>query len=167
MQIYIRASILSASLIATVTCIGQQSPTSTTDKPTDACPISITNINPTGSDSFGHGLTSGNAHANDGRMFVLKVKNASGKDIRGMKFQAAYFDAMEDATDIPVSWEWTDPLKLGTEKSFRWENSWRAESKVGWKVRLTKVLFDDGSRWEPAPGQTCSAEYWRDKRHKP
>jgi hypothetical protein len=83
MQMYIRASILSASLIATVTCIGQQSPTSTTDKPTDACPISITNINPTGSDSLGHGLMSGNAHANDGRMFVLKVKNASGKDIRG------------------------------------------------------------------------------------
>jgi hypothetical protein len=83
-----------------------------------------------------------------------------------MKFQAAYFDATEDVSDIPVSWQWTDPLKTGAEKSFRWENIWREESKVGWRVRLTKVLYEDGSKWEPATGQTCSGEFWRDKHHK-
>ena len=130
-----------------------------------ACPIAITNINPTGDDSFGHGFGR-NAHANDGRMFVLKVKNTSGKPIKGMKFQAAYLDATEDSTDIPVAWNWTDPLKAGDEKSFRWENAWKGESAVGWKVRLVKVLYEDGSKWEPAQGQTCSGEFWRDKHHK-
>lgn len=133
----------------------------------DGCPIKITNINPTGDESFGRGLLSGgNVHDKDGHMFVLKVKNTSGKDIRGMKFQAAYFDATEDTTDIPVSWQWTDPLKADAEKSFRWQNLWRQESKVGWRVRLTKVLYEDGSNWEASKDNTCSEDYWRDKRHK-
>jgi hypothetical protein len=158
--------------LVSCTCLAgsQQSSTDPGGNPVAACPVSITNINPTGSDSMGggfmKGMGGGDAHSNDGRMFVLKVKNTSGKDIKGMKFQAAYFDATEDLSDIPVSWEWTDPLKADAEKSFRWQNLWREESKVGWRVRLTKVLYGDGSKWEAVKGQTCSGEFWRDKHHK-
>ena len=157
-----------ALLFIAVSCHGQQAPTSDS-APADTpavCPVSIVNINPTGSDSFGHAFGSKDAHANDNRMFILNVHNNAGKDIKGMKFQAAYYDAIEDLTPIPVAWEWTDPLKAGDEKSFRWENSWRNESKVGWNVKLTKVLFQDGTKWEAAPGQTCSSDYWRDKHHR-
>jgi hypothetical protein len=163
----IRIWVLSASLFAS-TCGGQQPTTpAETPKTPDSCPILVTKIDPTGNETFGHVVASGkNASASNGRMFVLKVQNTSGKDIKGMKFQAAYYDAIEDLSDIPVAWQWTDPLKAGDEKSFRWENSWREEARVGWKVRLTKVLFEDGSKWEPVAGQTCSGEYWRDKHHK-
>lgn len=157
----VRALVLCALLFTAVSAYSQ----TTTPSAGASCPIKITDINPTGNDSFGHGFMSGNAHANDGRMFVLKVKNTSGKNIRGMKFQAAYYDATEDLNAIPGEWEWTDPVKAGAEKSFRWHNEWRAESQVGWKVTLTKVLFDDGSKWEPASGQDCSLEYWRHKKH--
>jgi len=154
------AAFLLASPASTQTVPAVQTP--------QACPIQITNINPSGDDSFGHAFVhnTGHAHDNDGHMFVLKAKNVSGKNIRGMKFQAAYFDATEDTTDIPVSWEWTDPLNADAEKSFRWENAWRNESKVGWRVRLMKVLFDDGTKWEPTAQGACSADYWRDKHHK-
>jgi hypothetical protein len=66
---------ISALLIATATCIGQQTSVPASEiVSVAACPISITNIDPTGDDSMGHGLMSGNAHAKDGRMFVMKVQ---------------------------------------------------------------------------------------------
>jgi hypothetical protein len=127
------------------------------------CPISITKINPRGNDSIGHGMltalgTNRNAHENDGRMFVLKVRNVSTKDISGMTFQAYYFDAVADEHAIPVAWNWTDPLKAGAEKEFRWENLWLQEARVGWRVAPLKILFSDGEKWAaPSPG-LCSAE---------
>ena len=156
--------LLAASIAA---CAHSQQPPTSADTAA-TCPVAITGINPSGADSFGRAFlrNTGNAHANDGRMFVLRARNDSGKDIRGMKFQAAYFDATEDTTDIPISWEWTDPLKASAEKSFRWENAWREESKVGWRVRLVKVLYEDGTKWEAPDASACRADYWRDKHHR-
>jgi len=135
-----------------------------------SCPIEIVKIDPTGNDSFGHAFSNAmngvSARRTDGTFFVLKVKNTSGKEIRGMKFQAAYYDATEDLHDIPVAWNWTDPIKVGAEKSFRWENIWREESKLGWRVRVLKVLFEDGSKWEPSPADACKGEFWRNKKHQ-
>lgn len=160
------------ALLVTVFAVSSVSASSQSNAATPAsdappCPVKIEKIDPTGNESFSHGLMSGGSvHSKDGKMFVLKTKNESGKDIKGMIFQAAYFDAVEDTTDIPLAWQWTDPLPAGEEKSFRWANIYTAESKVGWRVRLTKVLYADGSKWEPASGQVCSSEYFRDKHHK-
>lgn len=82
-----------------------------------------------------------------------------------MKFRASYYDATHDLSQIPGDWEWTSPVKAGDEGTFRWQNHWRRESAVGWRVTLTKVLFTDGSTWESAGGQSCSGEYWRKHRH--
>ncbi len=136
-----------------------------------ACPITFIKIDPTGNDSFGgalsKGLTSGrSARATDGTFFVLKIKNVSAKQIQGMKFQAAYYDATEDLNNIPVEWNWTDPVKPGQEKSFRWRNIWRDKSLLGWRVSLTKVLFEDGSKWEASSDSICNGDYWRDKKRK-
>jgi|SRR5579872_1231666 len=133
------------------------------------CPISITKINPIGNDSVGHGMltalaTNRSAHENDGRMFVLKVKNVSRKDISGMTFQAYFFDAVNDQHSIPVVWQWTDPLNAGAEKSFRWENLWRQEARVGWRVTPLKILFADGERWQPSSDGQCSAETQRKRK---
>jgi hypothetical protein len=164
----IRSILLCSTVIACIAAFGQTN--NTAPAPThETCPIEVTNINPTGNDSWGHAMQTSNGsgvHGNDGRMFVLKVKNESGKDIKGMKFRVAYYDATEDLSDIPGDWQWTDPLKTGAEKSFRWRNDYRKESVVGLKVSPLKVLFEDGSTWEPAKPLACSLDYWRDKHHK-
>lgn len=141
------------------------------DAASDSCPISIVKIDPTGNDSFGHAFLAGSqgrsARQTDGTFFVLKVKNTSGKAIRGMKFQAAYYDATEDLHDIPIAWQWTDPVPASAEKTFRWENLlYRDRSLLGWKVRLLKVLYEDGTKWEPAKEDSCSGEFWRNKKRK-
>ncbi len=123
------------------------------------CPVKFLVVNPKGNDSFGGALfKGGNAHANDGKMFVLKLKNTSTKTIRGMKFQASYYDATHDLHDIPVAWNWTVPIKPDEEKSFRWENNWHDTSVVGWRVLLLKVLFDDETKWEPSAESACFGE---------
>jgi hypothetical protein len=136
----------------------------------DSCPIAIVKVDPTGNDSFGHAFSQGmsghSARHSDGHYFVLKVNNTSGKPIRGMKFQAAYYDATEDLHDIPIAWNWSDPLPANSEKSFRWPNElYRDESLLGWKVRLLKVLYEDGTKWEPLKENACSGEFWRSKKH--
>ena len=163
--------VLCTSLLIAVSsvCSYSQQPTSPSSGQT-ACPVQIVDINPTGSDSLSGGLAKGlfgggNAHADDGRMFVLKVRNTSGKDILGMKFQAAYYDATEDLNAIPVEWNWTKTVKADSEQSFRWTNDWRDKSVVGWRITLTEVLFGDHSKWEPANGQSCHSDYWRSKKH--
>ena len=156
------ALIVSVLLVATATARAQQA---TSPPP---CPVGITHIDPEGGLSFGQIIrtSKADAQAKLGHIFVLKAKNTSGKDIKGMKFQASYLDATEDSTNIPIAWNWTDVLKMKDEKSFRWDNAWSDQASVGWTVRLMKVLYVDGSKWEPSEGQVCSGSYWKDKHHK-
>ena len=80
--------------------------------------------------------------------FSIRLQNASTKEIRGLKFQAAYFDATEDLHTIPVAWNWQPNMKAGSEKTLNQENPYSDTAVVGWVVVPIKVLFADGTKWE-------------------
>ena len=102
--------------------------------------------------------------------FKVKVQNISGRAIRGLKIQAAYYDATEDLHTIPVAWNWQSAIAVGAETTLHWSNSeYHTKDFVGWLVAPLKVLYEDGSTWS-APGTPesmagCFGEYWRDKKH--
>jgi len=135
---------------------------------TPICPINIIKVDPFAYTSFMENMGSGrNTNKNGARDFLVKIKNVSSKDIKGMKFQAAYYDATEDLHLIPVEWNWDKAVKDGEDKDFRWANElWKDDARIGWKVWLTKILFTDGTKWSAENSQMCFAEYWRDKKHK-
>jgi hypothetical protein len=99
--------------------------------------------------------------------FNVKVQNTSGKDIRGLKVQAAYFDATEDLHVIPVAWNWERGVKTAAEKTLSWNNELYANTAfVGWIVAPIKILFEDRTTWQATePMGDCYGEYWRDKKH--
>ena len=91
------------------------------------------------------------------------MKNASGKAIRGLKVQAAYFDATEDLHLIPMAWNASQVIKNGDKKNLTWQNDFsnKGETKIGWLVVLQKVLFEDGTEWDyTSTSPSCYGEYW-------
>lgn len=134
------------------------------------CPLAFVKVDPlvkSGWNRLGRSLAT-NQKANDmAPDFVVRVENDSGKDIRGLKIQAAYFDATEDLNLVPVEWDWHSAIKAGATTSLTWQNDLYARTAaVGWVVVPTKILFEDGSTWTAfasTPG--CFGEYWRDKKH--
>src|SRR5438045_6670865 len=72
------------------------------------CPLEFIKIEPAQKQSWnrvGRSLTASDAdryHITHTPDFSIKVKNTSDKDIRGLKVQAAYFDATEDLHSIPI-----------------------------------------------------------------
>ena len=141
-----------------------------------SCPVFISKVNPRTTQSwskFGRTLTSKNEaerkHIADTPDFSVELRNASGKDIRGLKLQAAYYDATEDLHLIPIAWNASQSIKDGSEKTINWENEIYKDSvptSVGWLVVVQKILFEDGSKWEYSDATPeCYGEWWRDKKH--
>ena len=102
--------------------------------------------------------------------FKVKVQNISGKEIRGLKVSAAYYDATEDLHTIPVTWNWSSTIKTGAETTLHWKNhTYAGTDFVGWLVVPVKVLFEDGSSWDARDPSVstagCYGEYWRTKKH--
>lgn len=143
------------------------------------CPVLIGKVNPKVTQSwsrvgrsFGN-MASDHADARNRQLantpdFSVEIKNASGKTIRGLKVQAAYFDATEDLHNIPISWEANKSIKVGEDKTLTWSNDLYkgSESDIGWVVVVQKILFEDGSRWEfTSSTPSCYGEYWADKKH--
>jgi hypothetical protein len=136
------------------------------------CPLRFGKVNPNVTDSWsrvGRSMSKMNAHA--AAMlpdFEVKVENASGKDIRGLKVQAFHYDATEDLHAVPIAWNWQSSIKAGTEKTLRWENPYYDTGFVGWLVVPIKVLFEDGTSWEAKTADSlggCYGEFWRSKKH--
>jgi len=140
-----------------------------------SCPVLIENVNPRTTQSmsrFGRALTAKNdyerEHLKNTPDFSVKLKNVSGKQVRGLKVQAAYFDATEDLHMIPVSWNTPDIIKDGQSKTINWENELynKDETMVGWVVVVQKILFEDGTKWEyTSAAPSCYGEWWKDGRH--
>lgn len=123
-----------------------------------ACPLTILKVDPDVKQSwnrFGRALTNSEAernHMNHTPDIQVKVSNVSGKDIRGLKMAAAWFDATEDLHVIPIAWNWTSPIKAGAENTLTWANElYKQETRIGWIVVPIKVLFEDGSKWSAPP----------------
>lgn len=134
------------------------------------CPLQFLKVDPTVKEGWGR-VGRSMASSDMGRTmppdFVVKVKNATTKTIRGLKVQAAYFDATEDLHKIPVAWNSTTEIKALSEKSLSWPNDlYTDRAFVGWIVVPLKVLFDDGSTWEATSQNMtgCYGEYWRSKK---
>jgi hypothetical protein len=129
------------------------------------CPLKFGKVNPT---ATGPSLSRVGRKMTDPPDFEVRVQNVSGKDVRGLKVQAAYFDATEDLTIIPVEWNWTSGIKVNAEKTLLWQNIYHKTASVGWLVVPVKILFEDGSTWEAKTPDSlvgCFGEYWRDKKH--
>lgn len=132
------------------------------------CPVEIESVNPADVRSWAHVSRSlDNTKAPLPPDFSIKVRNSSDKDIRGMKILAAYYDSTEDLHIIPVTWNSSVIVKAGTEKVIKWDNFEHAKSAyIGWIVIPSKVLFEDGSKWEyGAATHDCFGEYWHSKKH--
>jgi hypothetical protein len=140
-----------------------------------SCPVVIEQVNPKTTQSWsrvGRSLTAKNEYErqklNDTPDFVVKAKNMSGKQVRGLKMQAAFFDATEDLHMIPISWNAPEVIKDGESKNINWENALynKDETMVGWVVVVQKILFEDGTKWDyTSAAPSCYGEWWKDKRH--
>jgi hypothetical protein len=98
-------------------------------------------------------------------VFAVKLRNVSGKDIRGFKVQPAYFDATEDLHVIPVELASHQGVKSGKLDNPEWPSPFGDKTGAGWLVVVKKVLFEDGSTWVGSATEPCYAERWEDKKH--
>lgn len=140
-----------------------------------SCPVQIEQVNPKTTQSWsrvGRSLTAKNDYERerlkDTPDFVVKVKNVSGKQVRGLKVQAAFFDATEDLHMIPIAWNASEIIKDGESKNLNWENELynKDETMVGWLVVVQKILFEDGTKWDyTSASPSCYGEWWKDKKH--
>lgn len=151
----LRPTSLSAAVLAfSLPCFGQ-----------DSCPVTFIKVDPE-ANRLSRIIKSNTTPPPE---FNIKIENNSGKDIRGAKFQAAYFDATEDLHLIPVAWNTTKGIKAGVEQTVSWDNSLYADrnhTAVGWIVVPMKLLFEDGTTWMATEDmQGCYGEYWKDKKH--
>jgi hypothetical protein len=135
------------------------------------CPLKFESVDPSNNRTWGN-FNRGMAQKSYIPEFKVKVQNVSGKDIRGLKVQAAYYDATEDMHAVPVAWNWQYAIKTGAETTLHWANTYYHETGfVGWLVLPVKILFEDGSTWDahalkaPESMEGCFGEYWRDKKH--
>jgi hypothetical protein len=140
------------------------------------CPVTIESVNPKTTQSWnrvGRVMAAKDEASRqeimDSPDFVVKVKNASGKQVRGLKVQAAFFDATEDLHMIPVAWNAPDIIKDGESKNFNWENGLygsKDQTMVGWLVVVQKILFEDGTKWDyTSATASCYGEWWKNKKH--
>src|SRR4029078_215810 len=89
------------------------------------CPLQFLKVDPLvrkGWGRTGGALASHNQGRNMRPDFEVKVKNSTEQPIRGLKIQAAYFDATEDLHRIPVAWNWNNRIEAGAEKTMSWPN---------------------------------------------
>ncbi len=138
---------------------------------TPSCPVSIRDVRPNGSgmDAFSSVMNSANNRPERIPPFRLKIQNDSGKDIKGIKFGAAYYDSVEDPLVIPVDWNLYNLIGAGKSAAAAWDNTvWHSTAAIGWIVWPTKILFTDGTRWEISENTIqCNGTYWKDKKGHP
>jgi hypothetical protein len=111
-----------------------------------ACPVQFLHFNPSG--------------------VSVRIKNASGKKIVGLVFNAALADATEhwkwyhwnfDNTRPIRDFGWNKQIGNSEAKTLSWDNAdIDFEHGGGGAFVLTSVLFDDGSIWEESKdGASC------------
>lgn len=130
------------------------------------CPVEITKVNPSETQSFAR-VARSTSNKDLPPDFVVKLRNISGKGIRGVVFLAAAYDAVEDLHIIPTRWNAPVSIKASQEKALKWENfTYSDTASTGWVVIPTKILFEDGSKWEYTSDlKGCYGEYWRKAKH--
>jgi hypothetical protein len=147
----------------------QSSNVVSTPQPDSGCPVEVVKMNPS-HESFWNNMattrTYGNTTVNDHNKFLeVKVKNNSGKTIRGIKFVAAYYDATEDLNTIPTTWGLHSEVKPGEVGTGNWNtNRYQKEASIGWVILPWKILYTDGSKWQQS-GIDCMYESWKNKQH--
>lgn len=114
------------------------------------CPVEILHVNP-------HAYVS-----QRGSGFKIEFRNASEKKIKGVEFNASYFDGVN--TERPgyesfVAKKNLEPTKKTSQTwvpYFRYIN--RDNGENGAEAWVTKVLFEDGSIWRDDGSRTCKGE---------
>lgn len=159
-------SLLCLSAFTSIT-VAAQSTLNMTD--TDACPVSVKSINPSHESFWNNMATSkrvGNVTYNDHNKFLeIKMRNNLPKEIRGIKFLAAYYDSTEDLHTISHTWGLHDGVKPNGDATGNWDtNAYQKESAIGWVVMPVKILYSDGSVWQQK-SDSCVFEWWKDKKH--
>ena len=131
---------------------GQIAPSSTTPS---ACPVELTQLRVNG--------------------LSIHVKNASGKQIVGLVFNAALSDATErwkwlhwnfDLTRPLQDFGWNKPVKAGESKKLSWGYDLEHEHGGGVALVLTSVLFADGTSWEEGVDSATCKEIWYNNHKK-
>src|SRR5258708_2204770 len=93
-------------ILALPTCCLAQTPPPT-------CPVEIVKLNPS-HESYWNNVSTASKYGNDAKhnkFLEVKIKNNTAKSIRGAKFVAAYYDATEDLTTLPVQWNMHKSIK--------------------------------------------------------
>ena len=101
---------------------------------------------------------------------TARIRNASGKKIVGLVFNAAVADATEhwkwlhwgfdDARPVQ-NFGWNKPIKADEKKTLSWARvDLNFEHGGGGAFVVTSVLFEDGSTWEEADDQAPCKYLW-------
>jgi hypothetical protein len=114
------------------------------------CPVKFTTVDP-------RDIT----HKGDGWTFHLNVKwtNSSEKVIKGVKFGASFIDSVGDVHPTYENWTSDQKAKPGDTKRSVWHDDYyiRQYGHPDVEIWPLKVLFEDGSTWEPDELGQCSA----------
>jgi hypothetical protein len=99
----------------------------------------------------------------DDPRFSLQYKNLTDKKIKGAKFDATFYDAVNNPWGVMNTFIDSAQVKVGKTHYIQWSMSrvYNAELQGGAEVWPVKILFEDGSVWENDASRKCLAESWR------
>jgi hypothetical protein len=93
--------------------------------------------------------------------FKAKWKNVSNKEITGVKFRAAFFDAVADRHPvIGDDWVSSQKAKPSESKTSYWRDNYEEKyyGRKSAEIWAKTVLFADGTRWEDDGTEKCKGK---------
>jgi FtsP/CotA-like multicopper oxidase with cupredoxin domain len=111
-------------------------------------------------------LDSGNFWNTTGK-YSVTVKNSSGKPIKQLMLESEHFLAPQYLHHpFDANWPVAGPISAGGEQTVQKDAYIQGGEKIqGWALFPRKILFEDGTTWEPKQHGECFQVYWREKEH--
>src|SRR5579862_7342266 len=99
--------------------------------------------------------------------YSVTVKNTSGKPIKQWIMTSEHFLAPQYLHHpFDANWPVAGPIPAGAEQTLE-KNSYLkgGDSILGWALFPRKIVYQDGTSWDPKEHGECFQVYWRDKDH--
>jgi len=99
--------------------------------------------------------------------YSVTVKNTSGKAIKEWVLTSEHFLAPQYLhRPFDAIWPVAGPIAAGGEQTLE-KNAYLqgGDAILGWALFPRKIVFQDGTTWEPQQHGECFQVYWRDKDH--
>jgi hypothetical protein len=96
-----------------------------------------------------------------GSCLLISYRNTSAQPITAIRFEATFIDAMKEADPSVYSYDDTRKVKPGKTQTALWGDGayWHQYGdKMGANVRVTKVMFADGTFWGGGPSASEMAQ---------